>query len=176
MICHCYVGSVLNHILRRNYMFSSSTTRLGSLCCVVYSTSVWVFYPVVKVLVFFQLYSLPVRHCVCCAKCTTNEGSNWNPFSGRKQMRRDTEEIWRACAGAARYTLTFVRDRLKPRKRCKIPVAVQTERREGDGGRRWAPRASRKDLRLVNQPTPPHFRFIITKYSTPFLFNITFTL
>lgn len=73
---------------------------------------------------------------------------------------------------------TLVEDRLKPRKCSKDLMAVQTERKErgvgwGGGG---GSRARRKDLKLVNQPTPPRFRFIIMKYSTPFLFNITFTL
>lgn len=59
---------------------------------------------------------------------------------------------------------TLVEDRLKPRKCSKDPMAVHGK----EGGWGEESRARRKDLRLVNQPTPPRFRFIIMKYSTLF--------
>lgn len=107
-----------------------------------------------------------------CAKCMANKAIEILSAEERKERRHRRNLTTLRHYSKVQFD-TLVGDRLKPRKCSKVPMAVQTERKGGGEG---GSRARRKDLRLVNQPTPPRFRFIIMKYSTPFLFNITFTL
>lgn len=97
-------------------------------------------------------------------------------FQQKRGKRGDTEEIWWDCATTARYILTYsLKIALSHESVLKILWLCRRNGTEGVGVGDGS-RARRKDLRLVNQPTPPRFRFIIMKYPTPFLFNITFTL